>query len=30
VLSGVIRTSYAQIEVLDLQRLKKAAELSAN
>ena len=30
VASGVIRTSYAQIEVLDLQLLKQAAELPAN
>ena len=30
VATGVIRTSYAQIEVLDLQLLKQAAELSSN
>ncbi len=30
VVSGVIRTSYAQIEVLDLQLLKQAAELPLN
>ncbi|MBP8228572.1 MAG: winged helix-turn-helix domain-containing protein, partial [Pararheinheimera sp.] len=28
--SGVIRTSYAQIEVLDLKLLKQAAEIDLN